>query len=261
MPRRPTGGRWRSIPKNADATAGLKELYWDRRTDVRVLGGGSVVPGGACEAQARLDATHAINPRVTIGGAYQHYAFGAVLPIGGAEPTGTRSEDSFEASVPLRPSRRFTLGNGLYTFFGDGTSRGMLWEEAVFTVTPRVSLTGVFRPAFSSSDPHWLFAGAGGTSIALTRRSRLNVRALVAADTAWEPRLTLLGDLAVAFSRRLQLQLSVANSNTDDRFAFTSVALSASWLMTPSVGLSVLANNRNGTFERSEVLVGVVVRR
>jgi cytochrome c-type biogenesis protein CcmH/NrfG len=249
-------------PQNTDAAAGLRELHWDRRTDVQVLGGGSVVPDGAWEPETRIAITHAINPRVTIGGGYQRYAFGAVLPIGGVDSEdSTRSEDSLEASVTLRPTRRLTLGNGLYTFFSDETKRGMLWEEAVFALTPRLSLIGDFRPAFSSDQPHWLMAGALGASVSVTSGSRLSARALIAADTTYEPRLTVLADYAATISRRFQMQMSVADSHSDERFAFTSVAATASWLMTPAIGLSVTANHRTETFERSEVLLGVVVRR
>ena len=249
-------------PQNKDATAALKELYWDRRSEVRVLGGGSVVPDGAWEPETRMGITYALSPRVTIGGAYQRYAFGAVLPIGGVDPADeTRTEDSLEATAIVRPSRRFTLGNSVYTFFSDDTKRGLLWEEAVFAITSRISLTGVFRPAFSSSEPHWLMAGALGTTVSLTSGNRISARALIAADTTYEPRLTLLVDYGATFSRRFQMQLSLANSRSDERFAFTSVAVTASWLITPSVGLSVIANGRTETFERSEILFGVVVRR
>ena len=198
---------------------------------------------------------------MTIGGGYQRYAFGAALPIGGAEPVAGRQEDSLEASVVLRPSRRFTLGNSLYTFFNKETTRGMLWEEGVFAITPRISLIGDFRPAFSSTEPTWLLAGAVGATIAPTSGTRLSVRALIAADTVYEPRLTLLADYGISFSRRLQVQISAANSSSDEQYAFTSVAGTASWLLTPSVGLSVIANHRNETFERSEILFGVVIRR
>jgi hypothetical protein len=221
-----------------------------------------VVPDGAWEPEARIDVTYALGPGVTIGGGYQRYAFGAVLPIGGNEPAEeTRSEDSLEASVTLRPSRRITIGNSFYSFFSDDTKRGMLWEEGVFAVTSRISLIGDFRPVFSSSEPHWLFAGAAGTTVSLTNAHRISVRALIAADTTYEPRLTLLADYGAAFSRRFQMLISVANSNTDERFAFTSVAVTASWLMAPSVGLAVIANHRTKTFERSEILFGVTVRR
>ena len=117
------------------------------------------------------------------------------------------------------------------------------------------------RPAFSSAEPHWLLAGAVGTTVALTAGSRITARALVAADTAYEPRLPVLADYAASWSRRFQTQISVANSSSDEQFAFTSVAVTASWLMTPSVGLSVIANHRMQTFERSEMLFGIVVRR
>jgi tetratricopeptide (TPR) repeat protein len=248
-------------PGNEDASAALKELHWDRRTDVRLLGGSSAAADGASEAQWRTDFTYALSPGVTIGGGYQRYAFGAVLPIGGGEPVDGRTEDSLEANVTLRPSRRFTLGSSLYTFFSDETRRGMIWEEAVFAVTPRLSLIGVFRPAFSSSEPHWLLAGAVGTIISPTSGSRLGVKVLIATDTAYEPRLTLLADYGVSFSRRFQLQISVADSHTDEQFAFTSVGATASWLMAPSVGLAVIANHRTGTFERTEILFGVRIRR
>ena len=198
---------------------------------------------------------------MTIGGGYQRYAFGAVLPIASVEPVAGKAEDSLEASVILRPSRRFTLGNSLYTFFSNDTKRGMLWEEAVFAITPRISLIGNFRPAFSSSEPHWLLAGAVGTSVSLTTGSRLTVRALVAANTEFEPRLTLLADYGVSLSRRFQMQLSVANSSSDEQFAFTSFGATANWLMTPSFGLAVIASDRTQTFERARVLVGVQLRR
>jgi hypothetical protein len=208
-----------------------------------------------------VDVSYVLNPRVTLGGGYQRYAFGAVLPIGGDPAAGTRSEDSFEASATLRPSRRLTVGNSIYTFFSEETKRGMLWEEVVFAITPRVSLVGAFRPAFSSSDPQWLFAGAVGTVVSVTDNSRIGVKALIAADTAYEPRLTMLADYTASFSRRFQLQLAVANSSSDDQFAFTSVAATASWLVTPAVGVSVIANHRTQTFERSEILVGLRVRQ
>jgi hypothetical protein len=227
-----------------------------------VLGGGSVIPDGAWEPESRIDFTHTVNPHVTIGGGYQRYAFGAVLPIGGVEPSGApRTEDSLEASVTLRPTHWFTLGNGLYTFFSDEAKRGMLWEEAVLALGSRVSLIGDFRPAFSSVEPHWLMAGAVGTTVSVTSGSRISARALIAADTTFEPRLTVLADYAATFSRRFQLQISIANSNSDERFAFTSVAATTSWLMTPAIGLSVTASHRTQTFERSEILLGVLVRR
>jgi cytochrome c-type biogenesis protein CcmH/NrfG len=248
-------------PQNKDATAALKELRWDRRAVVRALGGRIVVPGADSQARPRIDVTYELSPGVTIGGGYQRYAFGAVLPIGGGEPVNGRTEDSLEADAILRPSRRFTLGNSIYTFFSDETKRGVVWEEAVFALTGRISLIGDFRPAFSSSEPHWLLAGAVGTTIALTTGSRIGVRALVAADTAYEPRLTLLADYGASFSRRFQMQLSAAHSGSDERFAFTSVGATATWLMTPSVGLTVIASDRTGTFERSTILLGIVVRR
>jgi cytochrome c-type biogenesis protein CcmH/NrfG len=248
-------------PQNKDAIAALKELHWDRRVDVRVFGGGSVAPDRSGEFEARADFTYALSPGTTIAGGYQRYAFGAVLPIGAVEPVAGVTEDSLEASVILRPSRRFTLGNSLYTFFSDETKRGMLWEEAVFAVTPRISLIGNFRPAFSDTDPHWLLAWAAGTTVSVTAGSRLGFRALVASDTEFEPRLTLLADYSASFSRRLQMQFSVAHSNSDEQFAFTSLGTTASWLMTPSVGLTVIASGRTETFERARVLVGVVVRR
>jgi tetratricopeptide (TPR) repeat protein len=249
-------------PQNKDATAALEELHWDRRTELRVLGGGSTVPDGAAEPEARIDFTHAVNPRVSVGGGYQRYAFGAVLPIAGVTPTGeTRAEDSLEANVTLRPSRRFTLGNSIYTFFSDGQWRGIVWEEGVFTLSPRIALIGGLRPAFSSVDPHWLLAGSAGTTVTVATGNTITVKALVGGDTTYEPRLTWLADYAAAWSRRFQMQLSVANSSSDEAFAFTSVAASVRWLMTPSVGLSVLANHRTQTFERSEILFGVVVRR
>ncbi len=248
-------------PQNKDAAAALKELRWDRYATVRVLGGGSVEPDQAGRFEARVDVTYRLSPGVTISGGYQRYAFGAVLPIGAVEPVAGVTEDSLEASVVVHPSRRLTLGNSLYTFFSDETKRGMLWEEAVFAVTPRISLIGNFRPAFSDTDPHWLLAWAAGTTVSVTTDSRLSVRALVASDTEFEPRLTWLADYSVSPSRRFQMQISVANSSSDDRFAFTSVGATATWLMTPSVGLSVIASHRTETYERTRVLVGVVVRR
>ncbi len=248
-------------PQNTDAATGLKELRWDRRTDVRVLGGGSIVPDGDWKGEARIDFKSTVNPKVTIGGGYQRYAYGAVLAIGGAPPESTRTEDSLEGSVTLRPTRWLTIGNSLYTFFSEGTSRGVVWEEAVINITPRFALVGGFRPAFSSADPHWLLAGAVGAGVGVTSSSRISVRALIAADTTYEPRLTVLVDYAAAFTRRFQMQISAANSSSDEQFAFTSVAATASWLMTPAFGLSVTANHRSQTFERSEVLLGVVVRR
>ena len=247
-------------PQNKDEPPALKELHWDRRTDVRVLGGGSVIPDGAWKFESRVDFASTLSPGVTIGGGYQQY-----LRCGSAHRrrrTRERTDRGLAGSQReiLRPSRRFTLGNSLYTFFSDDTTRGVVWEEAVWQITPHCSLIGNFRPAFSSSEPHWLFAAVGKT-VSLTTRSRLTVRALVAADTEFEPRLTLLADYGVSFSRRFQMQLSVGHSSSDQQFAFTSFGVTANWLMTPSFGLAVIASNRIETFERTRVLVGVQLRR
>lgn len=248
-------------PQNKDAVTALEELRWDRRTDIRAFGGVSSIPNGTTEGQGRFDVTHALTPEVTIGGGYQHYAFGAVLAIGGIPETEARTEDSVEGTVTWRPSSRFTLGNSLYTFFSDGMTRGLLWQEGVFALSKRVSIIGNFRPAFSNQEPHWLMAGAAGASVALTARTRITAKALFAANTTYEPRLTLLADAVSAFSRRGQVQLSVANSSSDEQYAFTSVAVTGQWLLTPSLGLTAIASHRSQTFERSEVMVGIVVRR
>ena len=141
-------------PGNAEAIAGLEELRWDRQGDVRLLGGVSSHPGVSARGEARVDAAYALDPRLRLSGGYQRYAYGAATPItGGGALVGTRTEDSLEGGVVFRPSNRTTLGASLYTFFGAGVTRGIVWIEGVRKITSRVSLIGNLRPAFSNSDP------------------------------------------------------------------------------------------------------------
>lgn len=249
-------------PKNADALAAIDELHWDRRFDLRILMGTSSVPQGTTEPQGRLGFTYDHGPRLTLGGAYQHYAYGAVLPIGGGEPeAGSRTEEGVQVSVTARPTRRWTIGNTVYGFFSADTERALLWEEVVFAATPRLSFVGVARPAYNSTGGSWLFAGAGGVSVGLPGQLRLAVRGMVAGDPTYEPRFTWLTDLVVPITRQGQLQVSYAHSDSDPRYAFDSLGITAHWLLTPSFGLTVNANRRTTTFERSEAMFGIVMRR
>ena len=89
----------------------------------------------------------------------------------------------------------------------------------------------------------------------------LSFQALYAANTTYEPELTYSAIFEAAPSRRFQMQLMVLNSNSDEQFAFTTVAGTATWLLTPSFGVMATANQRTRTFERTEVLAGIVLRR
>jgi hypothetical protein len=196
-----------------------------------------------------------------VAGAYQRYAFGAVLPVAsGGALVSTRREDSLEGSVTLRASARAVLATSLYTFVGDGVKRGVLWVEGVYAVTPHLSLVGNVRPAFSASDPSWLWGAAGGATVSFAGH-QLTARTFIAADTLYEPRLTVLASYDAALRRRLRARVGVAHSSTDPRFEFTSVAAGATWLWTPSVGLSAEVTRRTGTAERSTLLVGAILRR
>jgi hypothetical protein len=248
-------------PGNAEATTALEAIRWDRRGQARVLAGFSSNPGVPDRGEARVDFIYAVDPRVTMTGGYQRYAFGAISPLtGGGSRFDTRREDSLEVGIVYRPSYRTALAASLYTFVGEDLARGIVWVEGAFALTSRISLIGDLRPAFSAHDPSWLWAAAAGVAIALPLHQQVTTRVLVAADTVYEPRLTLLVNYDAVLSRRLTGRLAAAHSSTDDRFEFTSVSAGAIYLLKPSFGVSADATRRIGTAERSTLLVGVVVR-
>lgn len=245
-------------PTNAEAKTALEDLRWDRRSETRVLAGFGANPNTSARPEARVDTVYALAPRVTLAGGYQHYAFGAISPVTGS--IGIREEDSFEGGVAYRPSNRLALAANLYTFFASDIARGTLWAEAVFSLTPRISLIGNLRPAFSDRDPSWLWAGAGGAAVALPHQQQLTARMLIAANTIYEPRATLLVNYDGRFSRSVRARVGVAHSSTEERFEFTSVSAGVTYLVAPSFGLTAEAGRRMGTARRSELLVGVIVR-
>ncbi len=249
-------------PQNKDAEAGLKELHWDRRLDLRLLAGAAGIPDAPVEHETRLSAVYAVGPRATVGGGYQRFAYGAPFPIAGGEPVpGTKTEQSVEGGANLRFLQRITIGPEAHVFFGNEATRGVVRVEGVFELTPRISLLGSGRIALSTVEPRSLPGGTAGVSVGLGQKTRIGTRAIFGSDTRYEPRLTLLGILETTPSRRLDAQLLVFHSDSDPRFAFTSVAGTMRWLLTPSFGLSASASRRTQTFERTEAMVGLVIRR
>lgn len=247
-------------PSNSEARTALAALLWDRRGESRVLPGLSTSPDTPGRGEGRLDVSYAVNRRVTLLGGYQHYAFGAAtVTSGGGVLTGVRTEDSFEGGVIVRPSPRTTLAASAYTFFSDDTTRGIIWLEGVFTVNRHLSLIGNARPAISSTEPP-LFAWAGGAAIAFTQNHQVTVRALVATDTELEPGLTMLANYDATFSTRLKVRLSAAQSGTDERYEFVNVGAGATYLLTPSFGVTADVGRRFQTAERSTILAGVLLR-
>jgi tetratricopeptide (TPR) repeat protein len=247
-------------PANAEARTALAALLWDRRGESRVLPGFSTSPGAPEGGEGRLDVSYAVNRRITLLGGYQHYAFGAAtVTSGGGVLTGVRTEDSFESGIIVRPSPRMTLAASAYTFFSDDMTRGILWLEGVFVVNRRLSLIGNARPAYSSTEPP-LFAWAGGAAIAFTQSHQVTARALVASNTELEPRLTLLANYDATFSTRFKLRLSAAQSSTDERYEFVNVGAGATYLLSPSFGVTADVGRRFQTAERSTILAGVLLR-
>jgi cytochrome c-type biogenesis protein CcmH/NrfG len=248
-------------PGDAEATDALEQLRWDNRSETRVLAGLSSSPGVPERGEARIETVYALSPRVTLAGAYQRYAFGAVLPVAsGGSLVSTRREDSLEAGVTLRASTRTLLAASLYTFAGDGVKRGAVWVEGAYALTPRLSLVGSVRPAFSTSDPKSLWGGGPGAAVSFAGQ-QVTVRTFFAANTRYEPRLTVLAGYDFALSRRFRARVGGAHSSTDPRFEFTSVTAGATWLLTPSLGFSAEATRRTGTSARSTFLVGVILRQ
>lgn len=248
-------------PGNGEANAAIEALRWDRRGETRILSGFGANPGLSNRGEGRVEIIYAMAPRLTLTGGYQRYAFGAVSPVtGGGVRVNTRREDSLEAGAIYRPSARTALAVSLYTFSSDEVKRGIVWIEGVVALTSRVSLIGNLRPAFSSGEPAWLWAGAGGAAVSLPRQQQLTARLLIGSDTAYEPRLTWLANYEAVLSRRFKVRLAVAHSSIDDRFDFTSLSAGTIYLLGPSFGLSVEASHRMGTAERSTVMAGVVLR-
>jgi tetratricopeptide (TPR) repeat protein len=247
-------------PGNAEAREALEILLWERPGESRLLPGLSTSPGAATQGEARIDAVYSASPKLTILGGYQRYAFGAAsVTSGGGVLTGTRTEDSLEGGVIFRPSGRTTLAASVYTFFSDDMTRAIVWVEGVYAVTRSVSLLGNVRPAFSSGLPQ-LFAWAAGATVSLASQQQVTARALVASDTELEPRLTVLASYDATLARRLRARVSVAHSSTDERYEFTSVAAGATYLLSPSFGLSVDAGRRFTTAQRSTLLAGILLR-
>jgi len=247
-------------PTNSEARTAIAALLWDRRGESRVLPGLSTSPDAPEGGEGRLDMSYAVNRRVTLLGGYQHYAFGAAtVTSGGGVLTGVRTEDSFEGGVIVRPSPRMTLAASAYTFFSDDMTRGIIWLEGVYTVNRHLSLIGNARPAYSSTEQP-LFAWAGGAAIAFTQSHQVTARALVATDTELEPRLTLLANYDASFSTRLKVRLAAAQSSTDERYEFVNVGAGATYLLSPSFGVTADVGRRFQTAERSTILAGILLR-
>lgn len=248
-------------PDNADALAALEALPWDWRGDSRVYGGVSDNPGASTRGEARLQTMRLMNPRVTLSGGYQHYAFGATtVGTGGGVLVGTRAEDALEAGVIVRPSSRTLVATSVTTIFNEDSTRGIVWVEGAFTVLPRVTLTANVRPAFSTVEPGQLWAWALGGSVAIARQHRVSGRALVGTDTEYEPRLTALVNYEAVLSRRLTTSVGVEWSRSDPRYEFTAVYVRGSYMFTPRFGLAADASRRTGTAERSTLLAGIILR-
>jgi cytochrome c-type biogenesis protein CcmH/NrfG len=249
-------------PKNTEAADALEILRWTGRVDLRMLAGASTQPGSPALAEARVDVRYAIDQRSTVFAGYQRYGYGAASPIaGGGVLVNTRTEDSVEGGYVFHPSDRTTLAASVYTFFSDEVSHGTIWFEGAFAITPRLALIGNVRPAFSNQDPDWLTATAVGATASFTPRQQLTVRALIASNTTYEPRLTLLADYAATFSHRFKMRLASAYSGSDERYNFTSVAVGATYMVSPSIGVNAEAASRFETYERTSFLVGVLFRR
>ena len=136
-----------------------------------MLGGASTAPGSPALAEARVDIRYAIDQRSTLFAGYQRYGYGSASPLaGGGVLVNTRTEDSVEGGCVFRPSNRTTLAASLYTFFSDEVSHGTAWFEGVFAITPRLSVIGDLRPAFSNQEPEWLMAGAIGATASIARQ-------------------------------------------------------------------------------------------
>lgn len=248
-------------PGNTEAAEVLAAVRWEGRADVRVLGGVSSEPDTSGRLEARVDMRYAIDQRSMLFAGYQRYGYGAASPItGGGVLVSTRTEDSLEGGMVFRPTSRTAVAASLYTFFSGDVSRAIMWLEAVQALSSRVSVIGNFRPAYSTQEPEWLMAGAVGATVRLARRQQLTGRLLIAGDTDWEPRLTLMADYAAPVTRRLEFRLSAAHSGSDEQYNFTSVNAAATYMLSPSVGLSAEAGHRFETAERSTLMVGLLLR-
>lgn|GEM_PF-4833270 len=247
-------------PGSLEAREALEELRWDRRTQVRVLAGGTTLSGSSGGAEIRAEAAYAVSARLTASGALQRYAFGAVSPVtGGSALNGTRTEYSVEAGVVYRPSDRATLAANLYAFSSEDAGRALLWLEGVTRVARRVSVVAGLRPTVSSVEPRSLLGGMAGATVSLSPSHEVGARALIGGNPEYEPRVTLLAHYDAAFSRQLLLRAGGAHAG-GDRFGFTRVSAGATYLATPSVGVSTDLSRRSGTAERTTLVAGLVFR-
>ncbi len=79
-------------------------------------------------------------------------------------------------------------------------------------------------------------------------------------ETGRVPRLTVLANYDATFSTRLKVRLSATQSNTDERYEFVNVGAGATYLLSPSFGVTADVGRRFQTAERSTILAGVVPR-
>jgi hypothetical protein len=104
-------------------------------------------------------------------------------------------------------------------------------------------------------------ASAVGAAVSIAQQHQVTARALIASNSEYEPRLTVFAQYDATFSPRFKMHLAGANSNSDERFNFTSVWGGATYMLSPLVGVSADVSTRFDNAERSTLLVGILVRR